>query len=313
MIGELVGHWLPSSRKWTPRIARPRALGLRAVSSQGNCGFAAPINARPRPAPHRITGHRRLDRSRAPAALCACLPIEGTRRGRSRRRPGRSSSISRARSTSGEPQRRRQPRQRRSFAVRRARQSLARLASAVAPDRPHAECRGGMDVPGVGRLEGDPCRGHADALDGALIDARVRLEDADFLDRNRSRRSGRPTPPPRPGRRACQACRWRGSRCACRRSSGARGPREPRERAPGQGRGPSAGGGGPGGRGGARRGRSRGHRRSPTRSRRGALRRRGATCIAIACRARARSGGPHRRRVRRGRHAAAEAKSKSVP
>ena len=62
-------------------------------------------------------------------------------------------------------------------------QAFAALAVAVAPDHPHAEGRRRMGVPRVRRLERDCRWRNAEPIDGELVHVRVRLVDADLLDR----------------------------------------------------------------------------------------------------------------------------------
>ena len=61
-------------------------------------------------------------------------------------------------------------------------QPLAALAVTVAPHHAHAEGGGRIGVPGIGGLEGDGGGRQAEPVDGQLIDARMRLENADVLD-----------------------------------------------------------------------------------------------------------------------------------
>ena len=62
--------------------------------------------------------------------------------------------------------------------------ALAALPVAVAPHNAHTEGGGRIGIPGVRGLEGDGARRHAKPVDSALIDAGMRLEHADTLDRN---------------------------------------------------------------------------------------------------------------------------------
>src|SRR5216683_3077617 len=87
-----------------------------------------------------------------------------------------------ARPASFDADQHRQLGQRAHLAVRIARQALAALAVAVAPDDLHAEGRGGVRIPGVRRLEGDSAGGDAEPVDGELIDLGMRLVDTGFLD-----------------------------------------------------------------------------------------------------------------------------------
>jgi hypothetical protein len=76
------------------------------------------------------------------------------------------------------------------------RQALARLAPAVDSDGAESEMGGPCDVPSIPADETDARRRHAQAVDRQLIDARMRLENADgfaiLLDRARTLGSADP-------------------------------------------------------------------------------------------------------------------------
>ena len=69
------------------------------------------------------------------------------------------------------------------FAVRSPRQALAALVVPVAPNDLHPEGRGSICIPCIRRLKGDGRCRNAEAIDGETIDFRMRLVDADQLDR----------------------------------------------------------------------------------------------------------------------------------
>src|SRR6516162_2328517 len=71
----------------------------------------------------------------------------------------------------------RQLRERGDLAIRFSRQPLRPLAIAVAPHHAHAEGRGSMSVPGIGRLERDRVGRDRQPVDGELIDLGVRFVD----------------------------------------------------------------------------------------------------------------------------------------
>src|SRR5580704_12884008 len=69
-----------------------------------------------------------------------------------------------------ETKQRRQSGKRADFALRLAGETLVRLIIAVAPDRAHSECRGGVGVPAVRRDEDDRAFRYGEAIDHKPID-----------------------------------------------------------------------------------------------------------------------------------------------
>ena len=92
-------------------------------------------------------------------------------------------AVATARSGRSAAQKRRQFGQRPDLEVGAARQALAALAVAIAPDDPHAEIGRPMRVPGVGGLERNRARREMERIERVLIDVGVGLEGADGVDR----------------------------------------------------------------------------------------------------------------------------------